>query len=49
MAGTSRATVNRVLRDEERRGTLELGRGGATSRRCRARAALPLARLRESP
>jgi CRP/FNR family transcriptional regulator, cyclic AMP receptor protein len=42
MAGTSRATVNRVLRDEERRGTLELGRGRATlldagdlARRCR--------------
>ena len=27
LAGTSRATVNRVLRDEEGRGTLELGRG----------------------
>jgi hypothetical protein len=27
MAGTSRATVNRVLRDEERRGVLELARG----------------------
>ena len=27
MAGTSRATVNRVLRDEERQGTLELRRG----------------------
>jgi CRP-like cAMP-binding protein len=27
LAGTSRATVNRVLRDEERRGTVELGRG----------------------
>jgi CRP-like cAMP-binding protein len=27
MAGTSRATVNRVLRDEERRGNVELGRG----------------------
>ena len=27
MAGTSRATVNRVLREEERRGTLELRRG----------------------
>jgi len=26
-AGTSRATVNRVLRDEERRGTIELRRG----------------------
>jgi len=26
-AGTSRATVNRVLRDEEKRGTLELRRG----------------------
>ena len=27
MAGTSRATVNRVLREEEQRGTIELGRG----------------------
>jgi CRP/FNR family cyclic AMP-dependent transcriptional regulator len=27
LAGTSRATVNRVLREEERRGTIELGRG----------------------
>jgi CRP/FNR family transcriptional regulator, cyclic AMP receptor protein len=27
MAGTSRATVNRVLRDEEQRGTVELRRG----------------------
>ena len=27
MAGTSRATVNRVLREEERSGTLELRRG----------------------
>ncbi len=27
MAGTSRATVNRVLRDEEKRGVLELARG----------------------
>jgi CRP/FNR family cyclic AMP-dependent transcriptional regulator len=27
MAGTSRATVNRVLRDEQRRGTVELRRG----------------------
>lgn len=27
MAGTSRATVNRVLREEERRGTVELSRG----------------------
>jgi CRP-like cAMP-binding protein len=27
MAGTSRATVNRVLRDDERRGNVELGRG----------------------
>ena len=27
LAGTSRATVNRVLRKEEERGTLELGRG----------------------
>jgi CRP/FNR family transcriptional regulator, cyclic AMP receptor protein len=27
LAGTSRATVNRVLREEERRGTVELRRG----------------------
>ncbi|HZQ64517.1 MAG TPA: Crp/Fnr family transcriptional regulator [Gaiellaceae bacterium] len=27
LAGTSRSTVNRVLREEERRGTLSLGRG----------------------
>lgn len=27
LAGTSRATVNRVLREEEKRGTLTLGRG----------------------
>jgi CRP-like cAMP-binding protein len=27
LAGTSRATVNKVLRDEERRGTVELSRG----------------------
>jgi CRP/FNR family cyclic AMP-dependent transcriptional regulator len=27
LAGTSRATVNRVLRDEERRGSVELARG----------------------
>ncbi len=27
LAGTSRATANRVLRDEEKRGTLELARG----------------------
>lgn len=27
MAGTSRATVNRVLREEQRQGSLELGRG----------------------
>jgi CRP-like cAMP-binding protein len=27
MAGTSRATVNRVLRDERERGTVELRRG----------------------
>jgi CRP/FNR family transcriptional regulator, cyclic AMP receptor protein len=27
LAGTSRATVNRVLRDEESRGTVKLGRG----------------------
>ena len=32
LAGTSRATVNRVLRDEEKRGTLELGRGRASIR-----------------
>jgi CRP/FNR family transcriptional regulator, cyclic AMP receptor protein len=42
MAGTSRATVNRVLRDEERRGVVALGRGRVTlldaddlRRRCR--------------
>jgi CRP/FNR family cyclic AMP-dependent transcriptional regulator len=42
MAGTSRATVNRVLRDEEKRGVLELDRGRVTlldpdalARRCR--------------
>ena len=41
MAGTSRATVNRVLREEERRGTVRLTRGCTTvldldelSRRC---------------
>jgi CRP/FNR family cyclic AMP-dependent transcriptional regulator len=42
MAGTSRATVNRVLRDEERRGTVALQRGRLSvldtdelARRCR--------------
>jgi CRP/FNR family transcriptional regulator, cyclic AMP receptor protein len=42
MAGTSRATVNRVLRDEANRGTIEHGRGRVTildvdelDRRCR--------------
>jgi CRP/FNR family transcriptional regulator, cyclic AMP receptor protein len=42
MAGTSRATVNRVLREEERRGTVALQRGRVTlvdveelGRRCR--------------
>ncbi len=30
MAGTSRATVNRVLRDEAKRGTIEHGRGRVT-------------------
>jgi len=42
MAGTSRATVNRVLRNEERRGTVALQRGRVTlldvdelGRRCR--------------
>ncbi len=30
LAGTSRATVNRVLRDEQRRGTIELSRGRTT-------------------
>jgi len=42
MAGTSRATVNRVLREEERRGTVALQRGRTTvldadelHRRCR--------------
>lgn len=32
IAGTSRATVNRVLRDEERRGTVALQRGRVTVR-----------------
>jgi CRP-like cAMP-binding protein len=32
LAGTSRATVNRVLRDEEKRGTVELTRGRVTIR-----------------
>ena len=27
LAGTSRATVNRVLREEQQRGTIALGRG----------------------
>jgi CRP-like cAMP-binding protein len=42
MAGTSRATVNRVLRDEQRRGSVALSRGKVTllepdelERRCR--------------
>ena len=42
MAGTSRATVNRVLRDEQRRGAVELSRGQVAlldlddlERRCR--------------
>ena len=30
LAGTSRATVNRVLREEEQRGTVSLGRGRTT-------------------
>jgi CRP/FNR family transcriptional regulator, cyclic AMP receptor protein len=30
LAGTSRATVNRVLRDEEKRGAVELTRGRIT-------------------
>jgi CRP/FNR family transcriptional regulator, cyclic AMP receptor protein len=30
LAGTSRATVNKVLRDEQKRGTVELGRGRTT-------------------
>lgn len=30
LAGTSRATVNRVLREEEERGTVEIGRGRST-------------------
>jgi CRP/FNR family transcriptional regulator, cyclic AMP receptor protein len=30
LAGTSRATVNRVLREEETRGTVKLGRGRTT-------------------
>ena len=44
MAGTSRATVNRVLRDEQRRGAVELTRGRVSvlerrelERRCRFR------------
>jgi CRP-like cAMP-binding protein len=32
LAGTSRETVNRVLREEQARGTLELGRGRTTVR-----------------
>jgi CRP/FNR family cyclic AMP-dependent transcriptional regulator len=36
LAGTSRATVNRVLREEENRGTLELGRGKTTIRDAQA-------------
>ena len=46
MAGTSRATVNRVLRDEQRRGSVALSRGKVTllepgdlERRCRLGAA----------
>ena len=45
MAGTSRATVNRVLREEARLGAVELARGRTTirdlgdlERRCRRRA-----------
>ena len=30
LAGTSRATVNRALREEESRGTVKLGRGKTT-------------------
>ena len=30
MAGTSRATVNRVLREEQDHGSVELGRGRTT-------------------
>jgi CRP/FNR family cyclic AMP-dependent transcriptional regulator len=30
LAGTSRATVNRVLREEEARGSVKLGRGRTT-------------------
>jgi CRP-like cAMP-binding protein len=32
LAGTSRETVNRVLREEQERGTIELGRGRTTVR-----------------
>jgi CRP/FNR family cyclic AMP-dependent transcriptional regulator len=32
LAGTSRATVNRVLREEQDRGTVDLGRGRTTVR-----------------
>jgi Fic family protein len=46
IAGTSRATVNRVLREEEKRGTLRLDRGRTTptdveTLRRRARVATP--------
>src|SRR5436190_14266701 len=33
MAGTSRATVNRVLREEEKRGAVELARGRTVVRK----------------
>ena len=47
LAGTSRATVNRVLRQEEGRGTLALGRGRTVlARHRRARPAPALTRPR---
>ena len=48
MAGTSRATVNRVLREEQARGTVALRRGprlSSTRRRSRAARAEPQQRL----
>ena len=30
LAGTTRSTINRILRDEEKRGTLKLERGRTT-------------------
>jgi CRP/FNR family transcriptional regulator, cyclic AMP receptor protein len=44
LAGTSRSTVNRVLREEEQRGSVELRRGAEAQRRPR-RFAAPVRRL----